>query len=42
MLRQLSKDEEFQVQRNKSLFSDLANDENFWSSPFSIDELDDF
>ena len=42
MLRQLSKDEEQQVQRTKSVFSDLANDESFWSSPFSIDELDDF
>ncbi len=24
------------------VFPDIANDERFWSSPFSIDELDDF
>jgi len=24
------------------VFQDLANEEQFWSSPFSIDELDDF
>lgn len=30
------------VNRGKELLGDLVNDEGAWSSPFSIDELDDF
>ena len=42
MIRQLSKEEGIQVSKGKTIYPDLANDEAFWSSPFSIDELDDF
>jgi hypothetical protein len=42
MIRQLSREEVTSVQKGKGIFSDIANDETFWSSPFSIDELDDF
>ena len=38
MIRQTISDE---VKRGK-IFEDIANDEHFWSTPFSIDALDDF
>ena len=42
MIREVSKNESDMINRGKGMFSDLVNDENVWSSPFSIDELDDF
>jgi len=38
----MSTNESELVNRGKGLFNDLVNDETAWSSPFSIDELDDF
>lgn len=42
MIREATQDEEVAISNGKPLFNDIANDETFWSSPFSIDELDDF
>ena len=42
MIREVSKNESDMINRGKGMFSDLVNDESVWSSPFSIDELDDF
>lgn len=42
MVREITKNEEDIVMRGKNLFSDYALDDKFWSSPFSLDELDDF
>ena len=30
------------MQNGGELFDDLANNEHFWSSPFQIDDIDDF
>jgi hypothetical protein len=42
MMREITKSEEDIVMRGKNLFSDFALDDKFWSTPFSLDELDDF
>ena len=42
MIREVSKNESDMINRGKGIFNDLVNDESAWSSPFSIDELDDF
>lgn len=43
MLREPSKDEIIALTQGLSLYRDLANDEKmFWSSAFSIDDVEDF
>jgi len=43
MLREPSHDENIGLSMGQNLYPDLANDESkFWSSPFSIDDVEDF
>ena len=42
MIREITKNEDEMVLRGKNLFPDYALEDKFWSSPFSLDELEDF
>ena len=42
MIRQAGRDELFAVSQGKKLYQDLAQADQFWSSPFAIEDLDDF
>lgn len=42
MIRQVHKEEDARLALGGKLFEDLGSDDHFWSSPFSIDDIDDF